>query len=108
MTENSTPWKFAMNGKEKIPDMGVVLSEDADNVEVLFEGFDIRRFLFEIAVAEQSGENSEEVVAHLRELFNAFENHLRQRYEIRVCVWKNRYAAANDKTLPDEQQTEEK
>lgn len=91
-----------MNGKEKIPDMGVVLSEDADNVEVLFEGFDIRRFLLEIAVAEQCGENSEEVIAHLRELFNAFENPLRARYEIRACVWKNRYAAANDKPEDEE------
>lgn len=50
-----------------------------------------------MTVAEQCGENSEEVVAHLRELFNAFESPLRARYEIRACVWKNRYAAANDK-----------
>ena len=90
-----------MNGKEKIPDMGVVLSEDADNVEVLFEGFDIRRFLFEIAVAEQCGENSEEVIAYLRELFNAFESPARARYEIRARVWKNRYAAANEKPEED-------
>lgn len=86
-----------MDEKQKIPDIGVVLNEDTENVEVLFEGYDIRRFLLEIAVAEQDGANSEEVISHLRELYNAFENPLRQRYEIRACVWKNRYAAANEK-----------
>lgn len=91
-----------MEEKQKTPDIGVVLNEDADKVEVLFEGYDIRRFLLEIAVAEADGANSEEVISHLRELYNAFENPLRQRYEIRACVWKNRYAAANEKPPQDE------
>lgn len=91
-----------MEEKQKTPDIGVVLNEDADNVEVLFEGYDIRRFLLEIAVAEQDGEASEEVIFHLRELYNAFENPLRQRYEIRACVWKNRYAAANEEPPKEE------
>lgn len=90
-----------MEEKQKIPNIGVVLNEDESGLEVLFEGYDIRSFLLEIAVAEQDGEASEEVISHLRELYNAFENPLRQRYEIRACVWKNRYAAANEKPPKD-------
>lgn len=91
-----------MEEKQKTPDIGVVLNEDADNVEVLFEGYDIRNFILQIAVAEADGVHSEEVMSHLRELYNSFENPLRQRYEIRACVWKNRYAAANEEPPKEE------
>ena len=86
----------------KIPNIGVVLSEDSESVEVLFQGFDMCNFLLEMANKELDCEKSEEVLTHIRALHTLFEKPLRQRYEFKACVWKNRYAVANEKPKDDE------
>ena len=85
------------NKDKDILDIGVLLSEDSERIEVLYEGFDMSFFILVMLDAEVRGLNSPEALEHLRALYAIFNSPERRRYEIRARVWKNRYAAANDK-----------
>lgn len=82
--------------------IGVLLSEDMERIEVMYEGFDMGYFILGMMDAEMRGLNSLEALEHLRALYGMFSSPARARYEIRACVWKNRYAAANDKPEDEE------
>ncbi len=85
-----------MNKKdEDLLNIGVLLGEDTEKLEVMYEGFDICNFILGMIDAELRGKNSPEAIGHLRALYNIFNTPMRSRYEIRALVWKNRYAAAN-------------
>lgn len=85
-----------MKDKTKISNIGALLSEDSEGVEVMFDGYDIRTFLIELANTEFDGENEPKAMQHIQELYALFSNPKRQRYEMRAYVLKNRYAAANE------------
>ena len=72
--------------------IGVLLSEDMERIEVMYEGFDMGCFILGMLDAE-----------HLRALYGMFSSPARARYEIRSLVWKNRVAAANDKPEEEEE-----
>lgn len=90
------------NKDKDILDIGVLLSEDSERIEVLYEGFDMSFFILGMLDAEVRGLNSPEALEHLRALYTIFNTSERRRYEIRARVWKNRYAAANDKPEDEE------
>ena len=56
-----------------------------------------------VLLNEDSGLNSPEALEHLRALYGMFSSPARARYEIRARVWKNRYAAANEKPEEEEE-----
>lgn len=90
-----------MKKDEDLLNIGVLLGEDTEKLEVMYEGFDICNFILGMIDAEMGGKNSPEAMTHLRALYNIFNAPARSRYEIRALVWKNRYAAANDKSLAE-------
>ena len=77
--------------------IGVLLSEDMERIEVMYEGFDMGYFILGMMDAEMRGLNSPEALEQLRALYGMFSSPARARYEIRARVWKNRVAAANEK-----------
>ncbi len=85
------------NKDKDILDIGVLLNEDSERLEVMYEGIDMGFFILGMMDAEMRGLNSPEALEHLRALYGMFSSPARARYEIRARVWKNRYAAANDK-----------
>ena len=89
------------NKDKDILDIGVLLNEDSERLEVMYEGFDMGYFILGMMDAEMRGLNSPEALEHLRALYGMFSSPVRARYEIRARVWKNRYAAANDKPEDD-------
>lgn len=91
-----------MDEREKnLLNIGVLLSEDMERIEVMYEGFDMGCFILGMLDAEMRGLNSPEALEHLRALYGMFSSPARARYEIRSLVWKNRVAAANDKNLAE-------
>lgn len=90
------------NKDKDILDIGVLLNEDSERLEVMYEGFDMGYFILGMMDAEMRGLNSPEALEHLRALYGMFSFPERARYEIRARVWKNRYAAANDKPENEE------
>ena len=86
------------NKDKDILDIGVLLNEDSERLEVMYEGFDMGYFILGMMDAEMRGLNSPEA---LRALYGMFSSPARARYEIRSLVWKNRYAAANEKPEED-------
>lgn len=88
--------------RQKFAEIGVLLSEDMERIEVMYEGFDMGCFILGMLDAEMRGLNSPEAMEHLRALYGMFSSPARARYEIRSLVWKNRVAAANEKPEEDE------
>lgn len=85
------------NKDKDILDIGVLLNEDSERLEVMYEGIDMGFFILGMMDAEMRGLNSPEALEHLRALYGMFSSPPRARYEIRSLVWKNRVAAANEK-----------
>ena len=97
-------WKAKMDERDKdLLNIGVLLSEDMERIEVMYEGFDMSYFILGMVDAEMRGLNSPEALEHLRALYGMFSSPARARYEIRSLVWKNRVAAANEKPEEDEE-----
>lgn len=83
--------------------IGVLLSEDMERIEVMYDGFDMGCFILGMLDAEMRGLNSPEALEHLRALYGMFSSPARARYEIRSLVWKNRVAAANERPEEEEE-----
>ncbi|MBP3524987.1 MAG: hypothetical protein J6J65_00425 [Opitutales bacterium] len=52
--------------------IGVLLSEDMERIEVMYEGFDMGCFILGMLDAEMRGLNSPEALEHLRALYGMF------------------------------------
>ena len=62
--------------------IGVLLSEDMERIEVMYEGFDMGCFILGMLDAEMRGLNSPEALEHLRSQIYGYEKYVE--YE-RIC-----------------------